>query len=83
MIKNGDVISSGLLAQNNETGHYIYKSLTNYPPIPGERLRLVWTRRFEDAKIFSSLEEWAKFLGEDFKSFTFVEVRLVAKLEIV
>jgi hypothetical protein len=83
MIKNGDVITSGLLAQNDETGQYIHKNLKSYPPIPGEKLRLVWTNRFEDAKILPNLEEWEKFLGKEFFVFMFVEVQLVARLEIV
>lgn len=83
MIKNGEIMFTGLIAQNNETGHYIHRKLESYLPIPGERLRLVRSRNFNDAKVFSSMEEWKNFLGEDFSSFVFAKVNLVARLEIV
>ena len=83
MIKAGDIISRGFIAQNNESGRYIHNSLLEYPPIPGTRVHNVWTHNFTNAKVLSTLEKWEKLLGDDFSAFNFAEIRLVAKFEFI
>jgi hypothetical protein len=83
MIKAGDIISHGFIAQNNESGRYIHNSLLEYPPTPGARVRDVWTHNFTNAKVLSTLEEWEKLLGDDFSVFNFAEIKLVVKFEFV